>query len=141
MSAADFFDSNVLLYLFDDSDARKQSIAESLVNEALAAASGCISFQVVQETLSALTCKFARRVDTAMAEEILKDVLTPLWQVQPSAALYAQGLQLQNRYKLSFYDSLVVAAANEAGCSRLFSEDLPHQQKIGGVMIENPFRV
>ena len=58
----------------------------------------------------------------------------------PSAGLYTQALELKARWKFSFYDSLIVAAALEAGCKRLYSEDLQHGQRIQGLRIENPFR-
>ena len=55
-------------------------------------------------------------------------------------ALYHRGLDLQIRYRFSFYDSLIVAAALEAGCKTLYSEDLQHAQEIEGLTIANPFR-
>ena len=72
--------------------------------------------------------------------DFLRNVLAPLWRVQPSAALYTRTLDVQQRYRFSFYDSLIVAAALEAGCARLLSEDLQHGQLIEGLTIENPFR-
>jgi len=140
MSGADFFDTNVFVYLFDDHDARKQATAQSLVASALASDSGCISFHVVQETLHVLTRKFAKAASTQIAQDFLRDALAPLWRVQPSAALYVRTLDLQRRYRFSFYNSLIVAAALEAGCARLLSEDLQDGQRIEGLTVENPFR-
>jgi len=57
----------------------------------------------------------------------------------PSTALYDRALDLHSRYRFSFYDSLIVAAALEANCTRLFSEDLQHGQRVEGLVIENPF--
>ncbi|WP_411728328.1 PIN domain-containing protein [Methyloglobulus sp.] len=57
----------------------------------------------------------------------------------PSLALYRRGLDLQSRFGFSFYDSLIVAAALESDCTRLYTEDLQHGQKIEGLTIENPF--
>jgi predicted nucleic acid-binding protein len=67
--------------------------------------------------------------------------LQPLWQVQPTAALYEQAMQLQQGAALSFYDSLIVAAAQQAGCKRLITEDLQHGQRFAGLRVENPFRL
>lgn len=64
----------------------------------------------------------------------------PLWTVSPSPALYHRALDVQARYRFSFYDSLIVAAAIEAGCARLYSEDLQDDQRVDGLTIENPFR-
>jgi predicted nucleic acid-binding protein len=53
--------------------------------------------------------------------------------------LYERCLQVQQRWKFSFYDALIVAAALDAGCTRLISEDLQHDQRIDRLRIENPF--
>ena len=74
------------------------------------------------------------------AAAFLRDCLQPLWQVQPSTALYERALKLQTTVSLSFYDSLIVAAALEAGCQRLLTEDLQHGQRIEGLWVEDPFR-
>ena len=108
-----------------------------LVNSVLVRRTGCISFQVVQETLNVLI----RRIETPVdrLREFLDDILVPLWQVNPTASLYRNAISLQGRHGYSFYDSLIVAAALEAGCTRLFSEDLQHGQRIQGLTIVNPF--
>ena len=66
-------------------------------------------------------------------------MLLPLWSVAPSAELYRRGLEIQSRYQYGFYDALIIAAALEASCTRLLSEDLQHGQKIENLTIENPF--
>ncbi|MCB1775891.1 MAG: PIN domain-containing protein [Candidatus Competibacteraceae bacterium] len=140
MGAVDFFDSNVLIYLFDDAEPAKQPIARRLVTRALAEGTGCISHQVVQETLNVLTGKFQRPASSEEAQQILERVLAPLWRVMPTASLYSRALNLHARYRYSFYDSLILAAALEAGCTRLYSEDLQDGQQIEGLILENPFR-
>jgi len=70
----------------------------------------------------------------------MQHTLVPLWRVQPSPALYAKAMELQQRPGFDFHDSLIVAAALEAGCQRLLSEDLQHGQRIGKLRVENPFR-
>lgn len=139
MSGVDFFDTNVFIYLLDNADPGKQSTAERLVTSAMTENKGCISFQVVQETLHVLTRKFAHCVPSDVATAILNYTLMPFWQVQPSIALYTNALGLQDRYHFSFYDSLIIAAALEAGCTTLYSEDMQHGQKIEGLTIANPF--
>ena len=139
MSAECFFDSNVLLYTFDDKDRRKNSIARSLIHASLRDRSGCISYQVAQEVLNVLTRKLDPPASPPDATRFLTAVLEPLWSIQPSPELLRSGLSLQVRYGFSFYDSLIVAAALSAGCSRLLTEDLQHGQRIEGLRIENPF--
>lgn len=139
MSGADFFDTNVFIYLIDDIDLLKQQIAQRLIAKALGDNSGCISHQVIQETLHVITQKFAKRVPPEVAAEIINQFLLPLWRVMPSAELYQRALGLQSRYGYSFYDSLIVAAALGAGCSTLYSEDMQHGQQIETLTIRNPF--
>jgi predicted nucleic acid-binding protein len=136
----DFLDTNVIVYLFDETAPDKHATARLIVTSALDNGSGVVSFQVVQETLNVLTRKLRVVARPADARDFLKETLQPLWTVQPSAALYARALDLKDRLGFAFYDSLIVAAALEAGCKRLLSEDLQHGQRIDGLRIENPFR-
>jgi predicted nucleic acid-binding protein len=137
--SGDFMDTNVFIYLFDETDDRKRTIAEQLVRMALETRSAVISHQVVQETLNVLTRKLSAPMSTENAGRFLDRILTPLWQIMPSSALYRRGLDIQSNYGFSFYDALIVAAALESGSTRLYTEDLQHGQKIGGLFIENPF--
>jgi predicted nucleic acid-binding protein len=140
MSGVDFLDTNVLIYSVDAAHPEKRDTARAIVADAIARRAAVISFQIVQETLHVITRKFRVILKDADAAHFLADVLVPLCRVQPSQALYDKALEVQSRQKLSFYDSLVVAAALEAGCKRLLSEDMQHGQRIGGLRIENPFR-
>jgi predicted nucleic acid-binding protein len=139
MSDADFLDTNIFAYIFDDRAPVKRERASRLIGEALLSADGAISYQVVQETLNV----FSRRLDPPMppdrAAAFFEMVLQPLWRVNPSPELYGRALAIRERYQYSFYDSLIIAAALEAGCDRLLSEDLQHGQEIEGLRIENPF--
>lgn len=137
--SGEFIDTNVFIYLFDETDARKREIAERLVRNALETRSACISHQVVQETLNVVTRKLPFPMSPENAQRFLQQILTPLWRVMHSPALYQCGLDVQTRYNFSFYDALIVAAALESGSSRLYTEDLQHGQQIDGLLIENPF--
>ena len=138
MSADRFLDTNVLLYLLDDTAPEKQKTALSLVENGMLDGSACISFQVVQESLNVLTHKLrASQQDTV---RFFEDILLPLCCVYPHEALYRQAINWQYRFKYSFYDSLILAAAADAGCKTLLSEDLQHGQVVDTLTIENPFR-
>ena len=137
MSAEHFLDTNVLVYMFDEADAGKRRRAETLVAESLADGTGCVSYQVVQETLNVLIRRLGFVAEDA--RRVLEQVLVPLWQVYPSPVLYQDAIALQSRYGFSFYDSLIIAAALEAGCTRLYSEDMQHGQRIERLTILNPF--
>lgn len=117
----------------------KHRIAERLIREALSGGKACISFQVVQECLNTVLRKAEVRLGPEAAGRYLDTVLAPLLQVSASVGLYQQALDVQSRWQFSFHDSLIVAAALTAGCSRLLSEDLQHGQRIEGLTVHNPF--
>jgi len=137
--SGDFFDTNVLVYMFDEVNHRKRDIAQNLVWEALENRSARISFQVVQESLNVLTRQASSPANSVTASGFLDRVLIPLWVVMPSPSIYARTLELQARYQYSFYDSLLIASALDSGASRLLSEDMQDGQRIEGLTITNPF--
>ena len=138
--SVDFYDSNVFIYLFDAAAEGKRLKAGELVRSAHENHTACISFQIVQETLNVLTRKLATPVTPEHAKDFLRETLIPLVRVWSSERLYVEALRLKGRYGFSFYDSLIVAAALEAGCKRLLTEDLQNGQRIEGLRIENPFQ-
>ena len=139
MSVEEFLDTNVLVYALDETDEAKHRRAEQLVQRSIEMGSGCISYQVVQETLNVAIRKLG--FSAGDARTLFAQVLTPLWKVSPSGVLYERGLTICDRYGFSFYDSMIVAGAVESGCIRLYSEDLQHGQRIQSLTIENPFQV
>lgn len=139
MRADTFIDTNVFIYHLDASDARKHERAQEVVRDALASGRGCISFQVVQEFLNTALRKAEVALDAQSAQMYLEAVLEPLLHVSASMPLYRRALEAQQRWRFGFYDSLIVAAALEAGCRLLLSEDLQHGQRIGHLLVQNPF--
>ena len=139
MSAEYFLDSNVLIYLFDAREPLKQQRARELVREALVNRVGWISYQVIQETLNVLTTKLDPPAATEDAQALLSAVLEPLCKVFASIELYRKALEVKARWRFSFYDALIVAAALRAGCGILYAEDLQDGQAIEGLVIRNPF--
>ena len=137
MSAEFFIDTNIIIYMFDETDPTKRLRAGELVRRGLEDGTGCISYQVVQETMNVVTRKLGATPENA--RRLLDDVLEPLWQVNPTPSLYRRGLWIQNSYGFSFYDSLIVAAALEADCRRLYTEDLQHGQEIEHLTVWSPF--
>lgn len=133
-------DTNILVYTVDHTAPRKMELARRLVEDALVTGRGLVSYQVVQEFLNVATRRFARPFTTPEVEEYLEGVLWPLCRVFPSVDLYGAALDVADRWGYSFYDSLIVAAALEAGCTALYSEDLQHGQVIGNLSIIDPFK-
>ena len=140
MNAESFIDTNVFIYQLERLDVRKADIADGLIEHGIDTQTGCISFQVVQECLNTAI----RKAEVPLTEDEMRrymlDVLVPLYRVQPDVRLYQKSLEIRFRYRFSFYDSLIVAAAVEAGCATLYTEDINHGQQIEGVSIVDPFR-
>jgi predicted nucleic acid-binding protein len=126
-----FFDTNVLLYLLSD-DMAKADRAEALL-----AAGGVISVQVLNEFASVATRKKA--LDFSETRETLSTIRRACGVRTLDVDTHELGLDIAERYRFSIYDSLIVAAALRAGCSTLYSEDLQHGQTIEGLTIRNPF--
>ena len=141
MSAESFIDTNIFVYQLERLDARKADIADDLIEHGIETQTACISFQVIQECINTAI----RKAEVPLTEEELRkylvDVLAPLYRVQPDIRLYQKALEIRYRYRFGFYDSLIVAAAVEAGCKTLYTEDLTHGQQVEGVTITNPFRM
>lgn len=134
-----FLDTNILVYAFDASSPRKAEEAELLVSEALATGKGVISYQVVQEFFNAAYRRFPEPMRLEQAEQFLSTVLRPLWVVYSSPALCLKALQILDRFRLQWYDALIVAGAIEAKCGILYSEDFQNGQRFDDVEVRNPF--
>jgi predicted nucleic acid-binding protein len=75
----------------------------------------------------------------AEAEQCLASTFQPLLVVHSSYSLYVEALTLSRRHSFSWYDSLIVSAANESQCRILYSEDLQDGQSFGNLKVQNPF--
>jgi predicted nucleic acid-binding protein len=139
MSARFFLDTNLFVYTFDSSAPAKAKTAGQLIRRAADTGEGIISYQVVQEFFSVALRRFPHVMSMAEAEQYLITVLRPLLAVHSSPAIYFEALRIAEKHRLSWYDSLIVAAALEGQCDRLYSEDFQHGQKIETLRVENPF--
>jgi predicted nucleic acid-binding protein len=136
MTAPVFVDTNVLVYALDDANLKKQEAARVWRAELWKRRRGRISFQVLQEFYVKVTQKWPRARQEARAE--IRDLLA--WRpVVLDEAILEHGWKLQDRYQLSFWDSLIVAAAKSASCRYLLTEDLQANQDLDGLLIVNPF--
>jgi predicted nucleic acid-binding protein len=133
-----FFDTNVLVYAFDEGEPEKREVALALIKEHLEEGDGIFSVQVLREFYVSVR-RLSRPLSAAEAEEALGSfaVFSPItedWRMVVGAARRSRELTL------SFWDALIVEAALRAGAGRLFTEDLQHGQRIGDLTVENPFR-
>lgn len=134
-----FLDTNVFVYLFDASAPAKQAQARRLVKDCLAAGTGVISHQVAQEFANVALHKMRVPMSAAECSQVLDDLLLPMLRVNFTPELARNALAIQGETRYHWHDSLIVAAAVETRCDRLWSEDLQHHQEVRGVRIENPF--
>lgn len=139
MSDRFFLDTNVLAYAFDVAAPLKAKISDELVRRAITTGKGLISYQVVQEFFNVAFRKFPVPMPRAEAHAYFISVLRPLLAIMFSPALVWHALDVREKYSITWYDSLIVAAAMEADCAILYSEDFQHKGEIGGVKIINPF--
>ncbi len=136
MTAPVFVDTNVLIYAVDLADPRKQRAAQSWLDELWKSKLGRISFQVLQEFYVKVSQKGLSTIGDARIE--IRDLLS--WKPVPvTAGLLERSWKIQDRYKLSFWDSLIVAAAKAASCRFLLTEDLQSGQDFDGLVVINPF--
>ena len=140
MSARYFLDTNIFVYSLDATVPPKARRAARLIQEGLETGNGIISFQVVQEFFSVAFRRFAKPMSAFVAEEYLNTTFRPLLAVHSSPALFVSALQVYSWHHFSWYDSLIVASAQLADCSILYSEDMQHGQRVDDLRIENPFR-
>jgi predicted nucleic acid-binding protein len=138
MSGPDFLDTNVLVYAFDISNPEKQRISRELLKSGLAG-KVVISTQVLAEFASALLHKISPR---ASADAVMRglDALAPIRTIVPDRELIRRAVEARVSYGIHFYDGMIVAAAERAGCGRIWSEDLNASQKYFGVTVANPFQ-
>jgi len=139
MNAKYFLDTNIFVYALNPNSSAKTKVSQRLIEEGLDSGNGIVSYQVVQEFFSLAFRMFSQPMSVFEAEEYLNSVFRPLLAVHSSPALFVSALQVYSRHRLSWFDSLIVAAALESGCSILYTEDLQHGRKFDGIRIENPF--
>ena len=139
MSAECFIDTNLFIYQLEALDEGKSATADRIISRGVETHDACISFQVVQECLNTALRKAEIPLSKDQMRTYLDKVLEPLFRVPASVSLYNRALDVEARYRYSFYDSLIIAAALDAGCTRLYSEDMQDGQRIEGLTIENPF--
>jgi predicted nucleic acid-binding protein len=140
MSAArHFLDTNIFVYTFDLEAPEKAKRAENLIAEALASGAGLISYQVAQEFVAVARKPFRTPMSFEQIERYWLTTLRPLLLVHSSPGMFIRALDLARRDQLSWYDSLIVAAAIQGECEILYSEDLQHGRRFGDLVIQNPF--
>ena len=138
MSDKCFVDTNVLVYAHDRTAGEKHRQAQALLIELWNSMRGVLSTQVLQELCVTLRRQAGNPLPVDQVRQIIADYSA--WEVVTNTAdSILKALEIELRYKTSFWDALVLQAAEAAGTSVLFSEDLAHGQHYGTVRVVNPF--
>ena len=138
MTALVFVDSNVLLYRRDLNQPVKRPLAAAWVEHLWRDASGRTSCQVLSEFYANATRKLRPGLDPDDAWDDVEALQS--WRPQPiDADLLRKGREVERRYRLSWWDSLIVASAQSQNCTLLLTEDLQDGAQFGGVTVRSPF--
>jgi predicted nucleic acid-binding protein len=132
-----FVDTNILMYAHDRSAGLKHDRARQVIERLWISGQGVLSTQVLQELCISLRRKIARPLPVEEVRRLIQDYLS--WEIvvnTPASVL--QALEIEVRYKTSFWDALVLQAAESAGAAVLYSEDLASGQEYGPVQVTNP---
>ena len=132
-----FIDTNVFVYANDSRDTEKQTVAVALVADALRSAGGVISTQVLMEYGAVAVSKLGQERAAVVRQLLLMERLEV---VPVGGEIIRSALELIPAYSLSFWDAVIVAAAQQANCDTLLTEDLCDGTRYGRLRVENPFR-
>jgi len=133
MNGKIFLDTNVVVYLYSADEPEKQATALALIEQN----DVVVSTQVLSELANTLSRKFGLSFD--VVAQIVAEVRDACTIVPVMPDNIERALALAQKYRYSYYDSLILAAALSAGCEKLASEDMQHEQVIEGLTIHNPF--
>lgn len=136
MAARSFVDTNVLIYAEASDAPIKQRAALALLKQLYESTDGVLSTQVLQEYCNVALKKLRLPAQHLRAQ---LDLYEQFEVVQVTPAVIRVGLDLHQTRSVAFYDALIIASAQLAGCSVLFSEDLNAGETMAGVRIVNPF--
>ena len=134
-----FIDTNILIYAHDLDAGDKNQTSAELVRNLWENRTGIISTQVLQEFYVNVTRKISNPLSKPKARGIIESYL--VWHVELNGIktiLFAS--EIEERHNLSFWDSLIIAAAYNAKADKILTEDLNHGQIVEGILIENPFK-
>ncbi|MGA7080803.1 MAG: PIN domain-containing protein [Terriglobales bacterium] len=136
MSGSDFLDTNVLVYAYQFDRPAKQRVAQDLVRRAIEG-KFVVSAQVLAEFAATLLHKMSA---TPAAVTAILDKLSAIRLVVSDGELVRRAVEARAAYGIHFYEGMIVAAAERAGCKRILSEDFSAGQEYFGVVVSNPFR-
>jgi predicted nucleic acid-binding protein len=138
MKGADFFDTNILVYAYDSHLPDKQQKAQNIVLNGVREGNGVLSTQVLGEFFMVVTKKINKPLSVRDARDIIK-YMGRMKVQEIDVLIVERALDTLEQYKISYWDALIIAAAERARCNRILSEDLNAGQIYQGIEITNPF--
>lgn len=137
MNGKAFVDTNILVYAHDLVSGVKNVRARALVETLWESGGGVVSTQVLQELCVNLRRKAVKPLATEQIRSLIEDYLD--WEIVVNTQnSIIDALAIENRYQISFWDALIVHAAERSGADILYSEDLSNEQIYGSVRVINP---
>jgi len=132
-----FVDTNILIYAHDSSAGAKHDRARQLIERLWTSGEGVLSTQVLQELCINLRRKVARPIPVEEVRQLIQDYMS--WEIVVNTAeSVIRALEIEVRHKISFWDALVLHAAESSGAAILYSEDLSAGQSYGSIQVVNP---
>ena len=138
MSGNVFFDTNILVYAYDTHDLLKQKIAKNLLMSNIRNGRGYVSLQVFGEFFNVVTKRIPKPLSSEMARSAINH-MSIFNIIEADLELVHRAIDTHQKYKITYWDSLIIAAAERANCSTLLSEDLNTHQLYHGIKADNPF--
>ena len=139
MSDKCFVDTNILVYAHDLKQGAKHERARALVQKLWETENGVLSTQVLQELCVSLQRQVARPLSAEGTRKVIEDYAT--WEIVVNTAeSVLMAVDIEGRYNISFWDALIVQAAESCGAEVLYSEDLADGQSYGDVRVLNPLK-
>lgn len=137
--AFQFVDSNILVYAYDLAQGEKREKAKARLLSLWESGLGCVSIQVLQEFFVNVTRKSDFPLSPEQAAQVIHDFSD--WKVhRPGIKDVIAAIDLHQRYRISFWDAMILQSARQSGCSILWSEDLSKGEDYAGVKVVNPFK-
>lgn len=134
----EFVDSNVLVYAHSRASAEKRDKASELLDRLWVSGGGCLSIQVLQEFFVVVTKKVPQPLSIAEAGEIVEDYSR--WTIHsPEPKDLSAAIDIHKRFRVSFWDAMLIHSARRLNCRLLWTEDLNDGQNYAGVTVRDPF--
>lgn len=138
MTVLRFVDTNILIYAHDRDAGLKHDKARQLLIDLWNQGNGCLSVQVLQEFFVNVTKKIPQPLPAAVAREVMR-IYLPWVRTASDGEMVIRASEIADAWQTSFWDGMIIAAAERSGASELLTEDLQSGQRIAGLIVINPF--